>query len=81
MSEIQSRLAYISCIRQLEEVKRSGICYYLRPPIDKYMTLQFSAFEEIVVSDRPSPPSTPSRFLMSSTHSHTRRRVVKPTRV
>ncbi|KAL7060647.1 hypothetical protein AAHC03_010045 [Spirometra sp. Aus1] len=48
LSEIQSRLAYISCIRQLEEVKRSGICHYLRPPIDKYMTLQFSAFEEIV---------------------------------
>ncbi|VDD75093.1 unnamed protein product [Mesocestoides corti] len=47
-TEIQSRLAYISCIRQLEEVKSSGICHYLRPPIDRFMTLQFSAFEEIV---------------------------------
>nr|CDS27981.2 hypothetical transcript [Hymenolepis microstoma] len=47
-TEIQSRLAYISCIRQLEEVKASGICHYLRPPIDKFQTLQFSAFEEIV---------------------------------
>ncbi|VDK33803.1 unnamed protein product [Taenia asiatica] len=47
-TEIQSRLAYISCIRQLEEVKASGICHYLRPPIDRYMTLQFAAFEEIM---------------------------------
>ncbi|VUZ48860.1 unnamed protein product [Hymenolepis diminuta] len=47
-TEIQSRLAYISCIRQLEEVKASGICHYLRPPIDKFQTLQFAAFEEIV---------------------------------
>ncbi|VDO04432.1 unnamed protein product [Rodentolepis nana] len=49
-TEIQSRLAYISCIRQLEEVKASGICHYLRPPIDKFQTLQFAAFEEIVAS-------------------------------
>ncbi|KAL5109276.1 Patatin-like phospholipase domain-containing protein 7 [Taenia crassiceps] len=47
-TEIQSRLAYISCIRQLEEVKASGICHYLRPPIDRFMTLQFAAFEEIM---------------------------------
>lgn len=52
-TEIQSRLAYISCIRQLEEVKSSGICHYLRPPIDEFMTLQFSAFEEIVVRSLP----------------------------
>ncbi|KAM7535792.1 hypothetical protein Aperf_G00000092904 [Anoplocephala perfoliata] len=47
-AEIQSRLAYISYTRQLEEIKASGICHYLRPPIDKFQTLQFGAFEEIV---------------------------------
>nr|CAH8826675.1 unnamed protein product [Trichobilharzia regenti] len=47
LTEIQARLAYISCVRQLEYVKASGICHYLRPPIDKYLTLQFSAFDEI----------------------------------
>lgn len=48
LSEIQARLAYISCVRQLEQVKQSGISHYLRPPIDRYMTLQFTAFEEIL---------------------------------
>ncbi|CAH8459783.1 unnamed protein product [Schistosoma turkestanicum] len=47
LTEIQARLAYISCVRQLEYIKASGICLYLRPPIDKYLTLQFSAFDEI----------------------------------
>ncbi|CAH8449502.1 unnamed protein product [Schistosoma rodhaini] len=47
LTEIQARLAYISCVRQLEYIKASGICFYLRPPIDKYLTLQFSAFDEI----------------------------------
>ncbi|OON17734.1 hypothetical protein X801_06425 [Opisthorchis viverrini] len=50
LSEIQARLAYISCVRQLEHVKASGICRYLRPPIDHYMTLQFTAFEEILLA-------------------------------
>lgn len=35
LSEIQSRLAYVSCIRQLELVKKDGTCEYIRPPIDK----------------------------------------------
>ncbi|KAL3309346.1 Neuropathy target esterase [Cichlidogyrus casuarinus] len=48
--EIQSRLAYVSCVKHLEEVKNSGICHYIRPPIDPYMTLQFQLFEEILVS-------------------------------
>ncbi|XP_066141369.1 neuropathy target esterase sws isoform X4 [Euwallacea fornicatus] len=45
--DIQSRLAYVSCVRQLEEVKSSDYCEYIRPPIDKYKTLQFSSFDEI----------------------------------
>lgn len=34
-------------MRQLEEVKNASYCDYIRPPIDKYGTLQFEAFEEI----------------------------------
>ncbi|XKL67411.1 hypothetical protein PGB90_002902 [Kerria lacca] len=47
LPDIQSRLAYVSCVRQLEEVKNSDYCEYIRPPIDKYKTLQFSSFDEI----------------------------------
>ena len=35
LTEIQSRLAYVSCIRQLEVVKSDVSCEYIRPPIDK----------------------------------------------
>ena len=48
LPEIQSRLAYVSCVRQLEEVKRCDYCTYIRPPIDKYKTLQFASFDEIL---------------------------------
>lgn len=47
LPEIQSRLAYVSCVRQLEEVKRSNYCSYIRPPIDKYKTMQFTSFDQI----------------------------------
>lgn len=47
MTEIQSRLAYVSCVRQLEVVKNSDWCEYIRPPIDKYGTLQFGSYDEI----------------------------------
>lgn len=47
LPDIQSRLAYVSCVRQLEEVKKSDYCEYIRPPIDKYKTLQFGSFNEI----------------------------------
>ncbi|XP_066994336.1 neuropathy target esterase sws isoform X2 [Anabrus simplex] len=47
LPDIQSRLAYVSCVRQLEEVKSSDYCEYIRPPIDKYKTLQFASFDEI----------------------------------
>ncbi|CAG0919167.1 unnamed protein product [Notodromas monacha] len=42
LPDIQSRLAYVSC-----EVKSSDYCEYIRPPIDRYKTLQFGCFEEI----------------------------------
>ncbi|KAK2183717.1 hypothetical protein NP493_298g00032 [Ridgeia piscesae] len=47
MAEIQSRLAYVSCVQQLDQVKNSGYAEYMRPPIDKYRTLQFAAFDDI----------------------------------
>uniref|UniRef100_A0A5F9D5U5 lysophospholipase n=1 Tax=Oryctolagus cuniculus TaxID=9986 RepID=A0A5F9D5U5_RABIT len=47
MAEIQTRLAYVCCVRQLETVKSSDYCEYLRPPIDGYGTLDFGKFNEI----------------------------------
>uniref|UniRef100_A0A8C8YUI9 lysophospholipase n=1 Tax=Prolemur simus TaxID=1328070 RepID=A0A8C8YUI9_PROSS len=47
MAEIQARLAYVCCVRQLETVKSSDYCEYLRPPIDSYGTLDFGKFNEI----------------------------------
>ncbi|XP_036892681.1 patatin-like phospholipase domain-containing protein 7 isoform X2 [Sturnira hondurensis] len=47
MAEIQSRLAYVCCVRQLELVRSSDYCEYLRPPIDSYGTLDFGKFTEI----------------------------------
>ncbi|XP_025331790.1 patatin-like phospholipase domain-containing protein 7 isoform X4 [Canis lupus dingo] len=47
MAEIQTRLAYVCCVRQLEMVKNSEYCEYLRPPIDSYRTLDFGKFNEI----------------------------------
>jgi hypothetical protein len=67
MAEIQSRLAYVSCVRQLEQVKDDKhLCEYIRPPIDKFRTLQFGSFDVINVSRNvsvcsclPFPLSTP----------------------
>ncbi|XP_029921429.1 patatin-like phospholipase domain-containing protein 7 isoform X2 [Myripristis murdjan] len=47
MAEIQTRLAYVCCVRQLESVKNSDYCEYIRPPIDRYRTLEFGKFDEI----------------------------------
>lgn len=49
MAEVQARLAYVGCVGQLERVKANDYCEYLRPPIDKYRTLQFASFDEINV--------------------------------
>ena len=48
LPEIQSRLAYVSCVQQLEQVKNNEYCTYIRPPIDKWKTLQFGSFDEIM---------------------------------
>ncbi|VDK48930.1 unnamed protein product, partial [Anisakis simplex] len=47
MEEIQGRLAYVSCVRQLEQVKKAPYCHYLRPPIAQYETLDFAKFDAI----------------------------------
>ncbi|XP_069557612.1 patatin-like phospholipase domain-containing protein 7 [Brachyistius frenatus] len=47
MAEIQTRLAYVCCVRQLESVRDSEYCEYIRPPIDRFGTLDFGKFDEI----------------------------------
>uniref|UniRef100_A0AAR2IH01 lysophospholipase n=1 Tax=Pygocentrus nattereri TaxID=42514 RepID=A0AAR2IH01_PYGNA len=57
MAEIQSRLAYVSCVRQLEVVKKSAYCEYIRPPIDRFKTMDFGKFDEIYVSTSVFSPT------------------------
>ncbi|VDN44922.1 unnamed protein product [Gongylonema pulchrum] len=47
MEEIQSRLAYVSCVQQLQLVKNAGYCQYVRPPIEEFKTLDFVKFDSI----------------------------------
>ncbi|KAJ3978131.1 hypothetical protein EV361DRAFT_875341 [Lentinula raphanica] len=47
ITEIQSRLAYVSSVRTLEEAKVAPDCIYLSMPVQDYGTLQFAKFEEI----------------------------------
>lgn len=45
--EIQSRLAYVSSVKTLEEAKVAQGCLYMQIPVHEFGTLQFSKFEEI----------------------------------
>ncbi|KAI5898746.1 patatin-domain-containing protein [Schizophyllum commune H4-8] len=47
ITEIQSRLAYVSSVRTLEEAKVAPGCLYIAMPVQEYGTLQFSKFEEL----------------------------------
>jgi len=47
LNEIQSRLAYVSCVRLMETIKGSNWCQFIRPPIDRFKTLQFYSFDDI----------------------------------
>ncbi|KAK6341605.1 phosphatidylcholine and lysophosphatidylcholine phospholipase [Orbilia brochopaga] len=47
LAEIQARLAYVSSVDALERAKQAPGCYYMRPPIDPYGTLDFGKFDEI----------------------------------
>ncbi|KAE9551779.1 hypothetical protein FO519_005016 [Halicephalobus sp. NKZ332] len=44
---VDSRLAFVSCVRQLELVKRAPYCHYLRPPIECFKTLDFAKYDTI----------------------------------
>lgn len=47
ITEIQSRLAYVSSVKTLEEAKVARGCLYMQMPVQEYGTLQFGKFEEI----------------------------------
>jgi lysophospholipid hydrolase len=47
LSDIQGRLAYVSSVDALERAKTTPGCFYMRPPIDAYETLDFAKFDEI----------------------------------
>ncbi|KAG6854161.1 hypothetical protein C0991_010072 [Blastosporella zonata] len=47
ITEIQSRLAYVSSVKTLEDAKVAKGCIYIQMPVHQYGTLQFSKFEEI----------------------------------
>ncbi|KAJ3337293.1 phosphatidylcholine and lysophosphatidylcholine phospholipase [Gonapodya sp. JEL0774] len=48
LADVQSRLAYVSSVRQLEEAKATEGVFYLRPPVTMFGTLQFGSFSELV---------------------------------
>ncbi|ESK92169.1 hypothetical protein Moror_4820 [Moniliophthora roreri MCA 2997] len=47
ITEIQSRLAYVSSVKTLEEAKVAPGCLYIQMPVQEYGTLQFGKFEEL----------------------------------
>lgn len=47
LAEIQSRLAYVSSVKQLEDVKTLEGCYYVKPEVQKFGTLEFDKFRAI----------------------------------
>ncbi|EEB08938.1 lysophospholipase [Schizosaccharomyces japonicus yFS275] len=47
MAEIQSRLAYVTSVTVGEQVKSSPGCFYIRPPVTVYQTMEFGNFEVI----------------------------------
>ncbi|KAF4611921.1 hypothetical protein D9613_004184 [Agrocybe pediades] len=48
ITEIQSRLAYVSSVNTLEQAKVAKNCLYLQMPVQEYGTMQFGKFEEIL---------------------------------
>ncbi|KAJ3217038.1 phosphatidylcholine and lysophosphatidylcholine phospholipase [Dinochytrium kinnereticum] len=47
MADIQSRLAYVGSVKQLEDAKAMEGCLYLQPPVAAFSTLQFESFKDI----------------------------------
>ncbi|KAF9531870.1 hypothetical protein CPB83DRAFT_867766 [Crepidotus variabilis] len=48
ITEIQSRLAYVSSVNTLEKAKATKNCLYIQMPVHEYGTLQFGKFEELL---------------------------------
>ncbi|CAG8566586.1 1142_t:CDS:2 [Paraglomus brasilianum] len=48
MTDIQSRLTYVSSARTLELAKKTPNCFFMELPVQQYGTLEFNRFEEIV---------------------------------
>ena len=48
ITEIQSRLTYVSSVKTLEEAKVTPGVLYLRMPVEGYGTMQFGKFSEIM---------------------------------
>lgn len=48
MTDIQSRLTYVSSVKTLEEAKATPGVLYMRMPVTEFTTLGFSRFEEIL---------------------------------
>ncbi|GAA99008.1 uncharacterized protein L969DRAFT_100884 [Mixia osmundae IAM 14324] len=47
ITEIQSRLTYVSSVKTLEEAKTTPGVFYMRMPVEGYGTMQFGRFNEI----------------------------------
>ena len=47
LAEIQTRLAFVGYSERLKNVKSAKFCQYIRPPIEKYSTMEINAFDEI----------------------------------
>ncbi|GBE77538.1 Lysophospholipase NTE1 [Sparassis crispa] len=47
ITEIQSRLAYVSSVKTLEDAKVAQGCLYMQMPVQEFGTLQFGRFEEM----------------------------------
>nr|XP_039249765.1 patatin-like phospholipase domain-containing protein 7 isoform X3 [Styela clava] len=48
MNEIQQRLSYISCHYLMDLVVNSNYCTYLRPPVNKYSTMDFAKWKDLL---------------------------------
>ncbi|RKP01682.1 hypothetical protein CXG81DRAFT_11694, partial [Caulochytrium protostelioides] len=48
IADIQSRLAYVTSVQQLEAAKRIDGCCYLKPNVSRFGTLEFGKFDEIL---------------------------------
>ncbi|KAK3828550.1 MAG: hypothetical protein J3Q66DRAFT_376564 [Benniella sp.] len=47
LADLQSRLAYVSSVKQLEAAKATPGIFYLKPPVQEFGTLEFGRFLEI----------------------------------